>query len=285
MKFLIAVLNLFIVCGNVWAQDAAAEKTLRIVSLAPATTEILFALGAQDEIMGVSQFCDEPAAALTKEKIGTFSAPDIEKIIFLKPDIIFCTGLEQAETVHKLRQLGLNVCVSDPKNFHELFSSIRRIGGHIHRSAEAETIIAQMTQRIEAVRARVARKAAGKKQKVFIEIWHDPLITAGRSSFLNEIIAWAGGENIAGVIPRPYGMINPELVIVKDPDCIILAYMQTTPIEETIQQRYGWQKIAAVRNKRIYADMDPDIFLRPGPRIVDALEKIHERLYPDESFS
>ncbi|MDD5018900.1 MAG: cobalamin-binding protein [Candidatus Omnitrophica bacterium] len=273
-------------CGVAKAQeDALFEKKLRIISLAPATTEILFALGADDEIVGVSQFCNYPAAALTKEKTGTFSAPDIEKIIFLKPDVIFCTGLEQAETVHNLRLLGFNVCVSDPKNFDELFASITLIAERIHKNAAAEALVADMKKKIRALRARAAQKTAERKQKVFIEIWHDPLVTAGRASFLHELINLAGGENIAGVIPGAYGMINPELVIAKNPDCIILAYMQTTELRETIQTRLGWAKIAAVRNNRIYADIDPDLFLRPGPRAVLALENIHERLYPDEPSS
>ncbi len=287
MKIIRLIVSLFFcfLCPNSWAQDTAVAKKLRIISLAPATTEILFALGLDQNIIAVSQFCDYPKAALTKEKAGTFSAPDIERIIYLKPDIIFCTGLEQAETVHKLRQLGLNVCVSDPKNFEELFSSISAIAGYTHKDAAAQMLIADMKKRINSVQARAARRSYQRKQKVFIEIWHDPLITPGRPSFLDELITLAGGENITGTIARPYGIVNPEFVISSNPDCIILAYMQPTQARETIRKRLGWQKISAVSHNRIYGDIDPNILLRPGPRAVEALEDIYERLYPDETSS
>ncbi len=278
---LIISLFLCFLCPNSWTH----AKNIRIISLAPATTEILFALGLDEDIVAVSQFCDYPKAALTKEKAGTFSTPDIERIIYLKPDIIFCTGLEQAETVHKLRQLGFNVYVSDPKNFEELFSSISAIAGYTHKETAGQMLIAEMKKRIESVRARAACKVYERKQKVFIEIWHDPLITAGRTSFLDELITLAGGENIAGTISRPYGIVSPEFVITKNPDCIILAYMRPVQACETIRNRLGWQKVSAVSTNRIYGDIDPNILLRCGPRAVEALEDICKRLYPDEISS
>jgi len=284
IRLIISLLFCFL-CLDSWAQDAAVAKKLRIISLAPATTEILFALGLDQDIVAVSQFCNYPKPALTKEKAGTFSAPDIEKIVYLKPDIIFCAGLEQAETVHKLRQLGFNVCVSDPKNFEELFSSISAIAGCTHTEAAAQMLIAEMKKRINSVRVRASRRTYEKKQKVFIEIWHDPLITAGRTSFLNELITLAGGENISRTISRPYGIVGPEFVITNNPDCILLAYMQPAQARETIRKRLGWQKISAVSANRIDGDIDPNILLRPGPRAVEALEEIYERLYPDETSS
>ncbi len=112
-----------------------SEQAPRYISLAPSTTEILFALGLDKEIVGVSSYCDYPPQAISKEKVGNFSHPSIEKIISLRPDYIFCTGLEQAPAIAELRRLNLNVYVADPKNMQELLESIRQIGkipAHCH---------------------------------------------------------------------------------------------------------------------------------------------------------
>ena len=118
---------MFIFVSKISLVSADSERQ-RIVSLAPSTTEILFSLGLDKEIVGVTTFCNYPSKALAKEKVGTFSEPDIEKILSLKPDIIFATGLEQAFTVERLRQLKLNIYVSDPSNIKELFESIEDMG-------------------------------------------------------------------------------------------------------------------------------------------------------------
>jgi iron complex transport system substrate-binding protein len=255
-------------------------KELRIISLAPATTEILFALGLDKEIVGVSEFCNYPKEAGTKEKIGTFSQPNIEKILSLKPDLIFGTGLEQAQAIAKLKQLNLSIFVSDPKNIDELFQSIREIGRLTKKEKESALLIGNMRQRIEKINLQASRIAEEKKQKVFVEIWHSPLTTVGSSSFINELIGLCGGVNITSDIKSAYSSVAQEVVLKRNPDCIILAYMgNLSPIEQ-VMSRPGWENIAAVKNKRVYNDISPDILLRPGPRIVEALEELNKKLYP-----
>ena len=136
LLFIISLLVVFILGGN-FSFSQEKEK-LRIISLTPATTEILFALGLDKEIIAVTSLCNYPALARQKEKIGTFSQPNIEKILFLKPDIIFCTGLEQARTVIKLKQLKQNIFISDPANINELFKSIMQIGKITRKEQEAK---------------------------------------------------------------------------------------------------------------------------------------------------
>ena len=252
---------------------------LRIISLAPSATEILFALGLDDEIVGVSQFCDYPAAALAKERVGAFSQPNLEKILALKPDIIICTGLEQAPVITKLKQLGLNVCVSDPSDLKELFESIIQIGALTGRKSESASLIRKMKGRIEKIYLAAQSVPLGKRPRVFIEIWHSPLSTAGRSSFIDEIVTLAGGSNIAHDCERPYSVFSAERVIKSDPEYIFLAYMNKSDTLRIMQQRVGWQDVSAIKNGRVYSDINPDLFLRPGPRLVDGLEMIHERLY------
>ncbi|MDD5108946.1 MAG: cobalamin-binding protein [Candidatus Omnitrophica bacterium] len=251
----------------------------RYISLAPSTTEILFALGLDEEIVGVSSYCNYPAQAKNKNRIGDFSSPNIEKIISLKPDYIFCTGLEQAPVITQLKQLKLNVYVADPVNVEELLKTIKEIGEITKRTSQATVLIQQMRNQIQAVTSKVELIPQGKRIKVFLEIWHEPLMTAAGGSFVDELVTLAGGINIAHDLPRPYCSFSAESVISLNPQCIILAYMDKEAPLKLIKQRFGWERIDAVKNGRIFNDIDPDILLRPGPRITKGLSQIYKRLY------
>ncbi|MDD5669045.1 MAG: cobalamin-binding protein [Candidatus Omnitrophica bacterium] len=280
MRTLISFMMVLCFCAG--AGPAAAHDTLRIISLAPATTEILFALGLDKQIIGISSYCNYPEQAKNKDRVGTFSEPNIEKIISLKPDMIFCTGLEQAPIVENLRKLGFIVYVSDPVNIAGLFSSIIEIGRATGKQAEAAELVTAMKQNIDEISSRVQSVPKEKKPKVFIEIWHDPLMTAGNHSYIDQLISLAGGINIAFDTRRPYSCFSVEQVIKRDPDCIILAYMtggDTNPLD-ILKNRIGWKDISAVKNKRVFNDMNPDLFLRPGPRLPEALRLLYSKLYP-----
>jgi len=262
---------------------SSSQAAERYISLAPSTTEILFALGLDNEIVGVSVYCNYPSQAKNKTKIGDFSSPNIEKIISLKPDYIFCTGLEQAPVVAQLKELNLNVYVADPVNIEELFETIREIGAITHKADKAGLLIEEMKERIKSVTSKVKLIPEDKRIKVFIEIWHEPLMTASSGSFVDELITLAGGINIAHDLTRPFCNFSAEKVINLNPQCIILAYMDKETPLKLVKQRFGWDKIDAVKNGRVFNDIDPDTLLRPGPRIVQGLENIYKRLYSDSS--
>jgi len=252
----------------------------RYISLAPSTTEILFALGAGDEVVGVSSYCNWPPEAKNKTQVGDFSKPNIEKIAALKPDYVFCTGLEQAPVISQLRQLNFQVYVADPVNCAELFKTIEDIGAIIGKTDTASRLIAQMKDQIAEVASKTESIPDAKRVKVFVEIWHEPLMTAAKGSFVDELITLAGGVNIAHGLIRPYCNFSAEKVISLNPQCIILAYMDKEAPLKLIQQRFGWDRIDAVKNKRVFNDVDPDTLLRPGPRITAGLKEIYKRLYP-----
>ncbi len=264
-------------CGSSFASE---KEDLKVVSLAPSTTEVLFALGLDEEIVGVSLFCNYPEEARQKEKIGTFSQPNIEKILSLKPDIIFCTGLEQAPVIEQLKQLGLRLYVSDPSSVEELFDSIREMGELIGKEKNVDILINKMRKDLEAVQSKVKSIPEADRVKVFVEFWNDPLMSAGRDSFIDELITLAGGINIAHDTERAYSYISPEQVIKRDPDCIVLTYMVNEDAASEIRERLGWKHISAVKNNRIYGDIDADLLLRPGPRLTQGLRELHKRLYP-----
>jgi iron complex transport system substrate-binding protein len=252
----------------------------RYISIAPSTTEILFALGLDEEIIGVSSYCNYPEEAKTKNKVGDFSRPNIEEILSLRPDYIFCTGLEQASVVVELRRLDLKVYVVDPANTKELLGSIREIGKITGKEKEAESLIKNMEAEIEKVTSQVKSIPFNKRPKVFIEIWNEPLMTAGKGSFIDELLTLAGGINIASDARQAYSIFSAEEVIKRNPDCIILTYMTRERPLKLIGERFGWKEISAVENNRLYNDINSDILLRPGPRIVEGLKEIYKRLYP-----
>lgn len=271
-KLLIFIISVF-VCSPLLAAEGK-----RYISLAPSTTEILFSLGLDKEIVGVSSFCNYPPQAKSKDKIGTFSQPNIEKILSLKPDYIFSTGLEQAQAVSQLKRLGLPIYVADPVNMEELIATIIEIGAITGRQVQAQQLAQKIEDKVSEISLKVKSVPADKRPKVYIEIWHDPLTTAGQGSFVNDIISIAGGVNIAFDTKRPYSIFSPEEVIKRDPDYIFLAYMGQAPQKE-LEKRFGWQKIKAVKNKKVYSDIDPNILLRPGPRAIEGLESVYKKLY------
>jgi iron complex transport system substrate-binding protein len=279
MKKTIFIICLFMAnCDHLFA-----AQNSRYISLAPSTTEILFALGLDDEIVGVSAFCNYPPRAKNKESVGDFSSPNIEKILSLKPDHIFCTGLEQNTAIESLKRYGLPVYVADPKNIQELLTSIKEIGHLTKKDTQAQALIAAMNNEIDLITRQTQRIPQDQRLKVFIEIWFDPLTTAGNASFIDELITLAGGINIAKDTIRPYSIFSAEEVIKRNPDCIFLAYMTEEKPVEMVKKRFGWQKINAVRNNRIYNDIEPDIVLRPGPRITHGLRMLFEKLYKNNN--
>lgn len=274
MRFYFFILFLFISQAGFCADQ-------RFISLSPAVTEILFALDLKDEIIADTVYCDYPQEAKYISKVGTFSEPSIEKIVSLKPDIIFTAGLEQVPALLRLKKLGLKVIVSDPKTIPELFESIIEIGKATGRQTQAEILVERMRGRINAVKSKAERIPEDKKLKVFIEIWHDPIMTAGPGSIIDELLKLAGAVNIAYDTLLAYSRFSVETIIQRNPDVIILGYMTKENAKDFVSNRLGWKNINAVKNKRVISDINPDTILRPGPRIVEGLEEIYRHLYPD----
>lgn len=255
-----------------------SKKPTKIISLAPGNTEILFSLGLDEEIIGVTNYCDWPEKAKTKEKIGGFSTPNIEKVIALDPDIVLATGGVQEKAVATLEELGLKIFVIDAKTVEDLLNQIKKVGKLLGKSEQAEDLVNSLEKRIKAVQNKIGDIPETQKPKVFIEVWHDPLMTAGMDTFVHNVVELAGGKNIIE-IKGGFQTINAEAVIEANPEVILLSIHGETNIDE-LYKRPGWQTIEAVKNKRIY-QVNPDSISRPGPRLVDAIEEVAKMLYPD----
>lgn len=260
-----------------------AQQPERLISLAPSLTEVLFAIGAGDQVVGVTEYCDYPEEAKTRERIGGFSANTIsvEKIVALKPDLVLAAGGFQMPVINALEDLNISVVALDPQNMEQVYSSIEAAGRITGHTQEAEQVVANMKQRVRAVVDRVANIPPEKRPKVYWQIWDEPLMTAGPSAFAGQLIELAGGVNIFGDLTESYPQISAEEVVKRNPEVIMGPDTHGDKLTvEVFRQRPGWADITAVQEGRIYL-MDGNIVSRTGPRLVDALEAVAKALYPD----
>ncbi len=262
-----------IVIGVILLLSGSVFASIRIVSLAPSITEILFALGLEDEIVGVSSYCDYPPQAYNIETVGDFSHPSLECIVSLKPDIVFAAGIEQKDTIDKLKKININVKAIKPLSIIELYKFIEDVGKLTKKSCEAKQLINKMKNSVSIIQKKHREIPITEKPTVFILLWHDPLLTAGDNSFVSDIIKHAGGINIAGDLIYSYSRYNLEVLIEKSPDYILVCSM-----ENGIDDNY-LNKLSNLTGSKIIDNINPDIILRPGPRIIKGIESIYKKLY------
>ena len=274
-----AFLALVFFLGGGQVESESRSGQLRIVSLSPAVTEILFALGMEEHIVGVTSVCDYPAEAKEIECIGGFGNPNIEKLFDLKPGLVIATSFENKTTREILQKGGVDVMDLKIRDFDELFAAVSKIGKMTGQGQRAEKLIADMQAELKAVENKYGGQADKNKPKIFVELWNSPLTTAGGQSFIDEVITRAGGINVAGGVDGSYPIINPEKVIEWDPDVIVLCYMESDKASVSqLAERIGWSEIKAVKSGRIINDIPLDIILRPGPRLVDGVKELAKRI-------
>ena len=250
----------------------------RIISIAPSTTEILFAIGLGDKVIGVDEYSDYPEEAKDKEKIGTYLAPNIELIVSLNPDLILASDLTLKDSVTILEERGLTVVAFVPKNVPEIIQNIRLTGHITNNTIEANNLADDLEERINAITSKTSNSTLHRPM-IYIEYY--PYWTFGPGSFGNDLISMAGGTNIAATTSAAYVEITNEFVVASNPEIIVFtaSSMASTSVED-MTSRTGWKDIDAIKYNRIYT-IDDDIVVRPGPRIVDALEQLAELFHPD----
>lgn len=264
------------------------EPPERIVSLSPGNTEILFAIGAGDKVVGVTDYCDYPynftawVEAGNMTSIGNFWQPSIEPIVDLDPDLVLAsTG--SLEAADNLRNLGINVLVIDPKIFDEVFDDITLLGRATNNVAKASEVVNEMTAKLDDIASQISD--ASSTPTVYYEVWYEPLQSVGPETFIDEMITLAGGENIFHDATTSWPQISSESVIDKNPDVLVFPdmYMGVGNFYDTIEtvaSRSGWDVITAVQNDALY-EIDADITSRGGPRIVDAVEAFAQAIHPE----
>ncbi len=272
--------------GNIYPMEIEDEfgnkitlekQPTRIISLAPSHTEILFALGLNNEIVGVTTYCNYPEEASTKEKVGDAFNVNVEKILELNPDLVIQYGPGKEEVNNKLKNAGVSLLSYEPESIDEVISLIEEIGKITNRVAESKAVTVDMMSKRDYIINRVSK--VDKKAKIFFEIWDEPLQAAGPGSFIDELINLAGGENIASDAEGAYAQYDLEQLIERNPDVYLTSKDLETKTIESIKVRPGYSEINAIKNNRIYI-LDPLISI-PGPRIVDGLEIMAKSIYPE----
>jgi iron complex transport system substrate-binding protein len=245
----------------------------RIVSLAPSNTEILFALGLGDKMVGVTDWCDYPPEALDKEKVGAYDTPDIEKIVALNPDLILVAYGTTMDVINTLDGLGLTVFGIKSIDLDDVLNDIRTVGEITDKEVEAQALTSEMESRIKAVTD--VTSELEQRPRVFYIVWHDPLWTAGSETFIHELIEKAGGVNICQNITG-YMIISIEEVVTCNPEVIIASEWSF----EWAQNETLLEGTDARQNGRIYQG-DDDLVQRPGPRLVEGLEWFAYFIHPE----
>ena len=239
-------------------------KVERVVSLAPSLTESIYAVGAGENLVGVTTYCDYPDAAMAVEKVGDTQTPNIERIVALKPDVVFVSTASQLEAfMATLDQQGIAVYVMDAKSVGEVIDDLRTLGKLLGIENSAEQLATALAERVSKVEA-----IASSKPRVFIQISNEPLFTVGKDSYLTEVVEKAGGESVTKDIASGYPKLSKETASAMSPDVIILSNS-----EDNREPNAVFRNSPAVKNGRIYR-INADIISRPGPRLVDALEQI-----------
>lgn len=258
---------------------SAGKKLARIISLAPSNTELIYSLHAENELLAVSDVCDFPPEAKTKERVGNLTSVKMEKIAILHPDLVLLVS-GQETIANRLEKHGFKTLILDNSSISKIGSNLIEIGKACHKEREAQALSLAFNKALNELRVLTQRSVS--KPRVFICVWPHPLMSAGKGSFINEGITICGGMNCTGDINQAYPRVNPERLLVLKPDMILI------PREEGKEQfwkKAPWTSLNAVKSKHVYVlpQHETDCLNRPTIRFVDALYWLASRLHPDMS--
>jgi iron complex transport system substrate-binding protein len=250
----------------------------RVISLAPSITEIVFALGVGDRLVGDTEYCDYPPEAKRKPHVGAVLNPSLEQIVALKPDLVL--GIAEAnrrETAEQLERLRIPLYGLTAHTMDDMFRSIGDLGSLLGREAEARTLIAGLQGRTQAVAERVKDRP---RPKVLFVVWYQPLVTTGPHTFISDVIQRAGGDSITDDLREEWPRLSLEEALHRDPDIILFPRSESfAPSLGEFRKLPGWRDFRAVKNNRL--SFIPDTIVRPCPRLVDALEEVARVLHPE----
>ena len=257
-------------CGRAPAGgDGAAVP--RVVSLAPNLTEILFAIGAGTNLVGRTDVCTWPPEAAAVPVVGSFGRPSVEAVLRQRPTLVLTADLEDERILDPLTRAGIAhrriVCGT----LDDIPAAIREVGRLVRAGIAADAVAGRLAGELARLRAE-AGAAADARPRAFAEIWGDPLMTAGRRSFVAELVRLAGCDNLGDAVDGEHVTVSPEWVIIRDPAIIFCLYMsEGTQAVQRVAGRVGWQAVSAVRRGTVYDGFNTDLLFRPGPRVLEGI--------------
>ena len=256
-----------------------AEHLTRVVSLAPNLTETSYEVGGGDMLVGATRFATFPEQAAMLPRVGSYVALDIEKIVKLKPQL--CLAIKDGNpraSVDRLEELGIPVYVFDPKSIEAVIDTVVRLGDIYRTEARAAELVSGYRERL----AKVARQLeeVQERPRVFFQIDTQPVFSAGSDTFLHQLLVSSGAVNLAAD-RSGYPRYSWEELLILKPDVVLLASMGGGYSEQELRARWeAWPQIPAVSQKRLHV-VDADLFDRPSPRLIDALEALVVLLHPE----
>jgi iron complex transport system substrate-binding protein len=277
----------------------------RIVSLSPSNTEILFAVGAGDSVVGVTDYCNYPTDVEERietdeiARVGGYWNPSVETILSLKPDLVLVSTAQctvktnncktncsrrcelTIKVASRLKSYGLNVLTLSPHSINDVLDDVLLVGKTTGNSAQAVNLVKTLRQRIDKVVTNL--KTLSDKPKVYFEVWNNPYISVNSGTWIGNLISLAGGANVFGDAVSEWPIIRSDDIIQRDPDVMVFPVIPDIPrfwgSFEAVKKRPGWKNITAVRNGSLY-ELPRDCVSRPGPRLVDSLEMLAEMIHP-----
>jgi iron complex transport system substrate-binding protein len=249
----------------------------RIVSLAPNLTEIVYAIGAGDRLVGNTTFCDYPVEAKNVAKVGDTLQPNIERILALRPQLVLVSTASQLEAFTKqLNEHQIAVYITDPRDLEGVFRSILGVGDLLNKSVAAAELVKRLRARSEDVERAVTRLPP---VSVFFQLSGQPLYTAGKSSFVTNLIERAGGRSVTSDINEAWPRLSEEAALASRPEAVIMLSGDAMGANANTTVAAALRNSPAVQNGRVYV-IDGDLLTRPGPRLIDGLEQIAHALHP-----
>ncbi len=282
VRFLFGLLIITVAgaCGPGRSTPSEANRPLRVISLAPNVTELICAIGAGDLLVGRTSACDYPLDAVSNVPvIGGFGDPSLELLVQAQPTLVVAADMADKSMAAKIESFGIRFVQIPCARIEEIPAAMEELGRLLDRASiarqAAERLRAQL-KRLEAASAPLTNRPS-----VFVEIWSDPLTTAGRSSYLSELVRLSGGMNAGDDVEKPYFQTSSEWVIRRNPDIILCFRMGGEGAGcDAVSKRPGWKQIRAVKTGRVYDHLNPDVMLRPGPRVAEAIATLQDILLP-----
>jgi iron complex transport system substrate-binding protein len=247
----------------------------KLICLAPSIVDDVYSLGAGSDVIAVSDYTTYPADAAKKPSIGAPLNPSLEKIIAMHPDLVLATGdFNQIPAIDQLVRYGIPVFMVNPHGIAGIHKSIVTLGRALNRDAEAAALLHDLQAREQFIRQRIEGKPV---VRLFMPVWYDPIITAGKHAFITELIEMAGGSSIPSDIAQEWPQVSLEALVARNPDALLLIKGSKVSIAE-LESRPGWQVLAAVRERRVFY-VDKLIEL-PSPAAIYAMEDLAKELHP-----
>ena len=278
--FPVVLLALFICGYNTEQSPPVNENEIRVVSLSPNYTEIVYRLGAENLLVGRSDACNYPPESQSVPIAGQYASPNWEKLYTLRPTVVLSADFID-DRIHKtLLSKGIDVYRNDPKTFDDLYEAIRQTGKRVKKEDEADELIQNIQTELADIQDSVAKNT--HKPRVLVVVWHNPMCIVGGNTFVAQAVRLAGGVNLSDDLTKQYVNVSPERIVEYSPDIILFPQMEAGVTADALLNYPGLESVPAIKNKRIITEIPGDIILRPGPRLVEGVRMLAEMLSEEE---